>query len=444
MTPRFKVNLCELWTSYRHVGAMGLPREIVDNILSFLPEDLKACSLTCRALFSAARELIHRKVRLATWKVYRSPGLVDRIAAKVLRGQGVHEEHMRYLSIAGKRGLLGYARELIIGIGPSFTPEALEVYLPHFLSFSRVRTLRIHRFDLKRFLPIFERYFAQFMPTLRSLHLPDVVGGIHEVQEFMCKFPHLDDLSLTLRSCNWADVPPRLSTEHPPPLRGKLVLRGWGTIPTRFLLEIPGGLRFRSIDAGGMDRVELDEILIACSSTLETFSFRPQSRKFTQHEHPPDESHYKLLNHSLRYIVLDTADLSQNLALTRFEIRVDPDDLTLVAPILHETLLTISSPTFSEFTLKLEGLPTDHRFLYELSINAVWGDDWWVIDRDLNDMVRKTGREIKFVVQVGINGGVWGFELEEFVGDMFPLMNARGLVRVPLLSAVREGERFIL
>lgn len=182
--------------------------------------------------------------------------------------------------MAGKRGLLGCARELIIDIGLNLTPGTLEVYLPHFLSFSRVQTLRIRRFDLCSFLPIFDRCFAQFVPTLRSLHLPDVVGGIHEVAEFIYKFPHLDDLSLTLSSCHWAETPPRPPMKHSPPLRGKLILRGWGTISARFLLEIPGGLHFRSIDAGGVDKVELDEILVACSPTLEVFSFRPRSRKF--------------------------------------------------------------------------------------------------------------------------------------------------------------------
>jgi len=206
--------------------------------------------------------------------------LVDRIVAKAFQDRRGREVHMKYLSMAGKRGLLGYTRELIIDIGPSLTPEALEVYLPHFLSFNQVQALRIRRFDLRSFLPIFERCFAQFIPTLRSLHLPDVVGGIHEVVEFICRFPHLDDLSLTLSSCHWVDTSPRSPMEHSPPLRGKLILRGWGTISARSLLEIPGGLHFRSIDAGGVEREELDEILLACSPTLEVFSFRPRSCKF--------------------------------------------------------------------------------------------------------------------------------------------------------------------
>ena len=300
--PRTKVDLYGLCVSYRYVGAMGLSREIVEEILRFLHEDiraLKACSLTCRALFSAARRPIHGKVRLATWKVYRPYGLVDRIAAKVLRGRRIHEAHMRYLSMAGKHGLLGYARELIIDVGSSLAPETLEVYLPEFRSFSQVQTLRISHFDLKNFLPLFERCFAQFVPTLRSLHLPDVVGGNHEVLEFICKFPCLDDLSLTLSSSYCVDVPPRLSTEHSPPLKGKLILRGWGSTPARFLLGIPGGLHFRSIDAGGVDKAELDEILVACSSTLEEFSVYPRSCKFAQHNHPPGESYCRLLSYFL-------------------------------------------------------------------------------------------------------------------------------------------------
>jgi len=79
------------------------------------------------------------------------------------------------------------------------------------------------------------------------------MGGVYEVLEFICKFPHLDDLSLTLPSPHCVGVLPELSMENSPPLQGMLVLRGWGSTTARFLLEIPGGLHFRSIDAGGGD-----------------------------------------------------------------------------------------------------------------------------------------------------------------------------------------------
>jgi len=444
ITPRTEVDLYELCILYRQVGAMGLPRDIIEHIFHFLHEDmgtLKACSLTCRALFSAARRLIHRKVTFMRWKIYRRPTLVERIATKVLRGQRVREVHTKYLpmlSMAEKRGLLGYVQELIIAIEQSLTPETLEVYLPQFRSFSQVQTLVICDFDLTSFLPTFGRFFAQFVPTLRSLHLPRVMGDAHEVLGFICKFPHLDDLSLTLPSSHCIPVPPESSVGYSPPLGGALLLGGRESTTARFLLEIPGGLHFRSIDAGGVDKAELEEILVACSSTLEAFSVCTRARKFTQHYHPPGESHYRLLNHSLRNTMLGTVDLSQNLALAQFELRVGPEDLTHVPFLLHKILSTISSPAFSEFTLKLEGYPAAHHSLPELSIRALWGDEWCIIDQGLDDMVHTTGRDIEFVIEVGMFGGVWSHRLQGFVEDMFPLMSARGLVRAPR-PADQEG-----
>ena len=278
---RGPADLHELCNSYGYVGAMGLPRDIVEHILCFLQEDirtLKAVSLTCRALFSATRRLVYRKVRLVARGEYRPRKLVSRIAMRLLPTRKVHEAHTRRLSAAGKRGLLGYVKELIVCTGMGFSPETLEECLPQFRSFRQVETLRIHFFDLTGFLPFFERNFTQFVPTLRSLHLPDVVGDTYDVLEFICKFPHLDDLSLTLLSAHSTDPFRSLPLmEHSPPLRGKLTLRGWGSTSVRFLLEIPGGLHFRSIDVGGIDKAELDEILEGCSSTLEVLSFFPRS-----------------------------------------------------------------------------------------------------------------------------------------------------------------------
>ena len=367
-------------------------------------------------------------------RTYPPRKLADRIAAKVFRGQGAetwHEAHMRYLSIAGEYGLLGYAREVYIDMAQWFDPETLETYLPHFRSFTRVHTLRITGFDIPRFLPAFERYFEQFVPTLRSLHLPYVTGGIYEVLEFICKFPHLDDLSITLSSSHCIDIPSRFSMEHSPPLRGTLLLRGWSSIPAQFLLKIPRGLHFRSINAGGVEKVELDEILAACSLNLETLSLCPLSRKSTQYHCSSGKICCRSLNNPLCYTAVDAVDLSGNLLLARFELRVkSPDDLTLALPSLRKTLLTISSPAFSEFTLKLEGIPMGIRFFQLLPGEVVWRDEWGMIDRDLNDMAQVVGREIRLVVQIEAAGGVWSPTLGGRVGDVFPLMNARGLVSV--------------
>jgi len=282
--PRTVVDLRGLCVSYRCVGTMGLPRDIIEEILYFHHEDLstlKACSLTCRALFSAVRGLIHARVRLWMRRDYPPRKLVDEIAAKVLRGRRV-EAHLRYLSKVGKYGLLGYAREVYIDIGLHLAPETLDTYLPYFRSFTQVHTLRISGSDLARFLPAFGQHFGQFVPTLRSLHIPHVMGDVHEVLEFVCGFPHLDDLSLVQAVPYCVNGPPRSCVEHAPSLRGRLAIRGWASTPAQLLLKVPGGLHFRSINATGVDKAELDKILVACSSDLEALSFRPRSRKFTQ------------------------------------------------------------------------------------------------------------------------------------------------------------------
>jgi len=57
-----------------------------------------------------------------------------------------------------------------------------------------------------------------------------------------------------------------------------------------------------------------------------------------------------------------------------------------------------------------------------------------VIDRDLNDMIHAIGRHIGLIIRVGASSGVWFPELRVFVGRVFPLMNARGLVKVEVVE----------
>jgi len=139
--------------------------------------------------------------------------------------------------------------------------------------------------------------------------------------------------------------------------------------------------------------------------------------------------------------------LSRNLALTKLQLHVDsPDDLDHVLSPLLETLSTISSPAFSEFVLKLEGCLMENRFLQLISGEATWGREWEPIDRHLDGVVRVTGRDIRLVLQVGAGGGVWTSRLGELVGDVFPLMYARGLMSVEVAKPIVRtgGERFTI
>ena len=50
-----------------HYGCMGLPQELVDYTMNMLHDDLrtlKACSLTCKAMFPSTQHLIHRTLCL--------------------------------------------------------------------------------------------------------------------------------------------------------------------------------------------------------------------------------------------------------------------------------------------------------------------------------------------------------------------------------------------
>ena len=130
------------------------------------------------------------------------------------------------------------------------------------------------------------------------------------------------------------------------------------------------------------------------------------------------------------------------MALKQFELRADPDDLPFIPYRLRQTLSTIASPVFSEFRLKLEGLIILHRIFRLLADKTMWEGRWDFIDSVLNDMVDEIGRDVRLVVHVATNGGVWSPELEGVMREVFPLMAARGLVRV-LGPGVDEGERFI-
>ena len=96
--------------------------------------------------------------------------------------------------------------------------------------------------------------------------------------EFICRFPHLDDLELISPRSSHSlelDAPPGSEgpqPQQPLPFGGHLVLEGVGPL-AQCLLDLPGGIRFRSIEATS-DQRDLAKLLVACSSTLEVLSIR--------------------------------------------------------------------------------------------------------------------------------------------------------------------------
>ena len=254
-----------------------LPQELVDHIVFMLGNDwqsLKACSLTCKAMFISARRTIHRKIRLTSDKNWELLTVPER--QRYIRGER-QEFAVRVLSEFAAWGLLPYAHHLSININKNFTPANLLPFNHHFQCFDRVQELTIDWLDTPGFLEHFDTYFTNFVPTLRSLHLYYPTGDTRDILDFVCRFPHLDDLTLKMDPAGWetwksGSLP---IVKSVPPLRGRLKLdwiSGWRDDLLLQLISLPGKRRFRFIDFRhcypGTEQSTID----ACSGTLESVS----------------------------------------------------------------------------------------------------------------------------------------------------------------------------
>ena len=175
---------------------MGLPREIIDEIMRYNNlQTLKACSLTSRSFYSAARPMIHKRLVLGMGSAIRGSSR-KRLSSKVYLDQA-EVFHARYLSAAEERGLLryGYVQEVCLDLNISNPENVLQ--LQQLRALETVHTLTIERLNLRKILPVFDRCFSQFVPTLRSLRLGTTwCSDAHKFTEFICRFPRLDELAL--------------------------------------------------------------------------------------------------------------------------------------------------------------------------------------------------------------------------------------------------------
>jgi len=186
---------------------------------------------------------------------------------------------VRVLSEISAHGLLPYARHLYIYLNRNFTPTNLQPFNDHFQRFDQIQELSIYWLPTPDFLEHFDTYFANFVPTLRSLNLDTPTGDTPDILDFICRFPHLDDLSLKIsgdpRSWgNWgsASLP---VVKKMPPFRGRLKLIAIagrrGHLPQR-LISLPGNRRFRFIDFRSCTSDAEQPIIDGCSGTLEAIS----------------------------------------------------------------------------------------------------------------------------------------------------------------------------
>jgi len=236
---------------------------------------LKAFSLTCKVMFISTRHIIHRKIFLTldkNWELLTAP---ERQRYTLRERQ---ERPIGMLSRFATHGLLPYARHLFIDINKNFTPDDLQPFNHHFQCLDRIQELGISRLDTPGFLESFETYFANFVPTLRSLQLDAPAGDARDILDFVCRFPHLDDLTLNMAQ----PAVPRCwgtrgsaTVESIPPFRGRLKLSGitgwYGDLPQQ-VISLPGQGHFRSIDFRNCDSEAKQSIVDGFCGTLESVS----------------------------------------------------------------------------------------------------------------------------------------------------------------------------
>ena len=258
----------------------GLPQEVVDHIMFMLRDDLKslkACSLTCKAVFISTRRFIHRRIYLTSEKNWEVLTLRER--QRYIRGdrQGIA---IKVLSGIAAYGLLPYGRHLYINLNKNFTPANLQPFNDHFQRFDQIQELSIYWLDARHFLAQFNTFFANFTQTLRSLHLCTPTGDARDILGFVCLFSHLDDLTFRISpvdSHNWRTwtSTPLPAIKEMPPFRGRLKLHWvseWQSYILQQLMSLPGKRRFRFVDFRNCPSEAEQPVINGCSGTIETLS----------------------------------------------------------------------------------------------------------------------------------------------------------------------------
>ena len=256
-----------------------LPQEIVDHIVFMLRNELKslkACSLTCKAMFVSTRHVIHRNICLTSEKNWNLLTIPEK--QRYIRGER-QDIAIRVLSAIAAHGLLPYARHLYIHLERNFTAANLQPFNDDFQRFDRIQELSIHWLHTPDFLyENFDVYFSNFVPTLRSLHLDTPTGDTRDILDFICRFQNLDDLTFKMApggSRDWRTLKYLPIVKKMPPFRGRLKLRNIDercSQVMRQLISLPGKRSFRFVDFRSCTFEAEQPIIDACSNTIESIS----------------------------------------------------------------------------------------------------------------------------------------------------------------------------
>jgi len=250
-------------------GWKNLPQELVDEILDYILDDLKAlkaCSLTCKRLFGATRPLIHQRFMCLGSK----PGGPKPIG-RHKRDSGTFGR----LTDADRSGVLCYIQHLTIKVEDGYVyPRDMQECLPHLRLIPKLHALTLDTFHLHLFIPVFDEHFGMFTNTLRHLDIQNTYGTARQLSYIICQFPLLEDLTIVSPAGGIV-----ADHEHPiptviqsPPLRGRLVV---SQVHSREffdgLAKFPGGLNFRSLELHQCEHLEV--ILKTCGHTTTSISY---------------------------------------------------------------------------------------------------------------------------------------------------------------------------
>ena len=257
---------------------MGLSQELVDHIIATLHDDLpalKACSLTCKAMFASTRHLVHQTLCLTP---RNNESILTREEEWKFRHmkQGYWKIPLRFLSYMGERGFLQYTRKIYIRnalqndipYSDTFAPDTLSPHMHHSESLDRVHAIAIERYDTEMWARRHRNYFAHFYPTLTSLTLHRPLGHYKRILQFALQFPNLEMLRLEWLDGHMGRAQPDLTApiigDRSTLTRGHLRLAHfdsgvrWETYfahasgvywwPRNFVRELRNGFNFRSVE----------------------------------------------------------------------------------------------------------------------------------------------------------------------------------------------------
>jgi hypothetical protein len=326
--------------------ATRLPQDIVDMIIAHLIYDtrsLRACSLTCYSWYIASVPHLHHTLTTRPRRWYGTRGWPEP------------------LQDASELGLLPLVKKFkhygTDHMNPGFSPKRFNRrLLRQFSALTNVQELAIDDLDIPGSMPMLQRYFGHFLPTVRSLALKGPFGSRRQILYFVGLFEHLEDLTLIVGTYDsgkgeQADdltlVPP-----FAPPLRGRLAIHSFAMVGLlEDMIRLFGGIRFRHMHLIDVDETPL--LLGACAGTLETL--RLHLGDYHREYLYPKGMRVPANNLTGTPPLIDF-DLSRNTSLRTLELKArsvvhrfgccTPDRATL--SFLVATLSTITSPTFSD------------------------------------------------------------------------------------------------